>query len=115
MPSVVSAGGGQTLAIWRECHRADIATMACQRQKFLAIGSIPESSSAIPTSCRDDLPVRRIGKRQYSTFVTDQALHLYPPPFSREGKDVSAVSRRAVPVHEVWGVAQDFRAQLGIG
>lgn len=47
--------------------------------------------------------------------AADQALHLYPPPFSREGKDVSAVSRRAVPVHQVWGVAQDFRQQLGIG
>ena len=46
--------------------------------------------------------------------ATDQALHLYPPPFTKEGKDISTVSRRAVPVHELWGVSQDFRRQLGI-
>jgi hypothetical protein len=45
--------------------------------------------------------------------ATDQALQLYPPPFTQEGKDVSAVSRRAVPVHELWQVGQEFRRQLG--
>ena len=48
-------------------------------------------------------------------LAADQALYLYPPPFSREGKDVSTVNRGAVPVHEVWGIAQDLRRQLGIG
>ena len=51
---------------------------------------------------------------EIADLATDQALHLSPPPFTREGKDVSAVSRRAVPVHELWGVGQDFRRQLGI-
>ncbi|HEY0482747.1 MAG TPA: DUF2625 family protein [Kofleriaceae bacterium] len=31
----------------------------------------------------------------------DRALSLYPPPWTAEGKDVSRVSRRAVPVAEV--------------
>ena len=44
---------------------------------------------------------------------SDQALHLYPPPFTTEGADVSSASRRAVPVHEVWSVAMEFRRQLG--
>ena len=56
------------------------------------------------------------GWRDESTGVAaDRGLHLFPPPFTREGKDVSTVSRRAVPVHELWGVAQEFRRQLGVG
>ncbi|MDA0170102.1 DUF2625 family protein [Solirubrobacter taibaiensis] len=46
---------------------------------------------------------------------TDQALHLYPPPFTEQGADIAAVSRRPVPVHESWSVAQEFRRQLGPG
>ena len=45
---------------------------------------------------------------------TDHALHCYPPLFTKEGKDVAAASRRPVPVHELWELAQDFRRQLGI-
>jgi hypothetical protein len=51
---------------------------------------------------------------EIAEVAADQALHLYPPPFTQEGKDISAVSRRAVPVHELWGIGQDFRRQLGI-
>src|SRR3954452_1502336 len=51
---------------------------------------------------------------EIAAVTTDQALSLYPPPFTQEGKDVSSVSRRAVPVRELWGFAQDFRRQLGI-
>lgn len=43
----------------------------------------------------------------------DQALSLYPPPWTKEGKDLSLVSRRAVPAHEVWAMQQDFMRQLG--
>jgi hypothetical protein len=43
----------------------------------------------------------------------DQALSLYPPPWTKEGKDLAKVSRRAVPAHEVWGLQQDFARQLG--
>jgi Protein of unknown function DUF2625 len=53
-------------------------------------------------------------REEIADVAADQALHLYPPPFAREGKDVSAVSRRAVPVHELWYLAQEFRRQLGI-
>jgi hypothetical protein len=47
------------------------------------------------------------------TVSGDQALHLYPPPWTKEGSDVSRVSRRIVPVHEVWTMQQDFVRQLG--
>jgi hypothetical protein len=43
------------------------------------------------------------------------ALHTdTPPPFTKEVKDVSAVTRRAVHVHELCGISQDFRRRLGI-
>ena len=34
----------------------------------------------------------------------DRGLLLWPPPATREGKDVAAVSRREVPVAELWGL-----------
>lgn len=43
----------------------------------------------------------------------DQALSLYPPPWTSEGKDLSRVSRRAVSVREVWSLQQDIARQLG--
>jgi hypothetical protein len=43
----------------------------------------------------------------------DQALHLYPPPWTTEGNDISRVSRRIVPAHEIWTMQQDFVRQLG--
>jgi hypothetical protein len=43
----------------------------------------------------------------------DQALSLYPPPWTTEGKDVSQVSRRAIPAREVWALQQDLARQLG--
>jgi hypothetical protein len=53
-------------------------------------------------------------REEIADVATGRALHLYPPPFAREGKDVSAVSRRAVPVHALWYCGQEFRRQLGI-
>lgn len=43
----------------------------------------------------------------------DRALSLHPPPWTKEGKDLSKVSRRAVPAREVWAMQQDFVRQLG--
>lgn len=45
----------------------------------------------------------------------DRALSLYPPPWVAEGKDVSRVSRRVVPVAEVWRLQAHFAAQLAGG
>ena len=53
-------------------------------------------------------------REEIASLPSDHGLHLYPPPFSAEGADVAAVSRRSVPVHELWYVAQEFRRQLGI-
>jgi hypothetical protein len=43
----------------------------------------------------------------------DRALHLHPPLRTKEGKDVSKVSRRAVPAAELWHLHVDMVAQLG--
>jgi hypothetical protein len=42
----------------------------------------------------------------------DRTLSLWPPPWTVEGKDVSKVSRRAVPATEMWALLQDTGAQL---
>jgi hypothetical protein len=42
----------------------------------------------------------------------DRALSLYPPPWTVEGKDVSKVSRRGVPVGELFHMQMDVRSQL---
>jgi hypothetical protein len=43
----------------------------------------------------------------------DRALHLYPPPCTVEGKDVSKVSRRPVPAAELWHFHLEMLSQLG--
>jgi hypothetical protein len=44
----------------------------------------------------------------------DQAIHTYPPLFTKQGQDIAAASRRAVPIGELWTLWLDFREQLGI-
>ncbi|GAA5181172.1 DUF2625 domain-containing protein [Rugosimonospora acidiphila] len=46
-------------------------------------------------------------------LTPDQGISAWPPPFSREGKDVSAASRKAVPLAEVVSFYQDTADQLG--
>lgn len=41
-----------------------------------------------------------------------RGLHLYPPPWSVEGRDVGAASRRPVPLVELWGMAVEQRKKL---
>ena len=42
----------------------------------------------------------------------DQALCLYPPPWCKEGQDVSKVARGMVSAHELWGIQHEFAEQL---
>lgn len=41
-----------------------------------------------------------------------RGLHLYPPPWSVEGRDLGAASRRDVPLVELWGLAWEQRRRL---
>jgi hypothetical protein len=42
----------------------------------------------------------------------DQALSLYPPPWTVEGKDLSKVSRRPASAAELWNLQQELAAKL---
>ncbi|MEV0426606.1 DUF2625 family protein [Micromonospora sp. NPDC050495] len=46
-------------------------------------------------------------------LAPDQAFSVWPPPFTREGKDLSVVSRMAVPLAEAVSFYQDAARQLG--
>jgi hypothetical protein len=43
----------------------------------------------------------------------DQGIHTFPPPSTVEGKDLAAVSRRAVPMTELVAFHLDTARQLG--
>jgi hypothetical protein len=47
-----------------------------------------------------------------SALGGDQALSLYPPPWSAEGKDVAKVARGVVPAAELWLLQMEMVAQL---
>lgn len=44
----------------------------------------------------------------------NQGIFCLPALFTKEGKDLNKVSRKAVPIAELWGLHNDFRRQLGI-
>jgi len=50
-----------------------------------------------------------------SRLATDQGVSAWPPPWTKEGKDLSQVSRRAVPLREIIEVQFDFARQLEKG
>jgi hypothetical protein len=49
---------------------------------------------------------------EVAQVASDRALSLYPPPWTVEGKDVSKVSRGAVPVGQLFHMQMDVRSQL---
>lgn len=53
-------------------------------------------------------------EREAAELTPGDGLHLYPPPWSEEGADVAAASRRAVPVTELWALAQQHRSELDV-
>lgn len=44
-----------------------------------------------------------------------QGMSVYPPPLSREGKDIAAVSRRVVTVQELFSFYDGAARQIGTG
>ncbi len=43
----------------------------------------------------------------------NQCFAFYPFLWTKEGKDINKVSRKIVPVQEVWGFSQDMKRQIG--
>ncbi|PVU82034.1 hypothetical protein DDP54_02305 [Cellulomonas sp. WB94] len=59
-------------------------------------------------------PLRWSGwQDEVAALRADQGLSIYPPPFSREGQDIAAASRRAVPVRELVYFYDEAARQLG--
>lgn len=51
-------------------------------------------------------------EREVAALGLDRGIHCYPPLWTTEGRDVSAVSRASVPLRELWGVARSTHEQL---
>ena len=45
--------------------------------------------------------------------LVDEGLSIWPPPFTREGQDIGAASRRPVPITELLAFYDDAARQLG--
>lgn len=52
-------------------------------------------------------------EQEVGALTVDQGLSLYPPPFTAEGKDLATVTRRPVPIGELFGYYDDAARQLG--
>ncbi|WP_189192788.1 DUF2625 family protein [Micromonospora fulviviridis] len=50
---------------------------------------------------------------EVAALAPDQGLSVWPPPFTKEGKDLSVVSRKAVSLAEAVSFYQDAARQLG--
>lgn len=51
-------------------------------------------------------------KEEVSKINGDQAFHIMPPLWTKEGKDFNKHSRKAVPIEEIWEVRMHIRKQL---
>ncbi|RZU77422.1 uncharacterized protein DUF2625 [Micromonospora kangleipakensis] len=50
---------------------------------------------------------------EVASVALDQGTSAWPPPWTREGKDLSAMSRKAIPLAELVSAQQDLARQLG--
>ncbi|MGC5030683.1 DUF2625 family protein [Micromonospora sp. DT229] len=50
---------------------------------------------------------------EVASIALDQGIHTWPPPWTSEGKDLSAVSRKPIRLAELVSVQQEFARQLG--
>ncbi|MFE9688702.1 DUF2625 family protein [Micromonospora sp. NPDC005806] len=50
---------------------------------------------------------------EVATLALDQGFSVFPPPFTKEGQDLSVVSRKAVPLAQAVSFYQDAARQLG--
>jgi hypothetical protein len=53
-------------------------------------------------------------KEEVATLNGDKVFNFYPYLWTKEGKDINKVSRKAIPVDEQYTLNLDFRKQLGI-
>jgi len=53
-------------------------------------------------------------KKEVAAIRGDQTFNFYPPLFTKEGKDFTKVSRKAVPAEEQYIYTMDMKKQLGV-
>jgi hypothetical protein len=53
-------------------------------------------------------------RKETDSLSGDQTFNFFPPLFTKEGKDLSKSSRKAVPVEEQYSYTLDMKRQLGI-
>jgi hypothetical protein len=53
-------------------------------------------------------------RKEIDSLSGDQTFHFFPPLFTKEGKDLSKSSRKAVSIEEQYSYTLDMRRQLGI-
>ncbi|WP_207496768.1 DUF2625 domain-containing protein [Aridibaculum aurantiacum] len=53
-------------------------------------------------------------KEEVKTLSGDKTFNFFPPLWTKEGKDMKKVSRRAIPVEEQYSFSLEMRKQLGI-
>jgi len=51
---------------------------------------------------------------EVSDLSGDKIFNFFPPLWTKEGKDVNKVSKRAIPIEEQYSLNLDFRKQLGL-
>lgn len=49
---------------------------------------------------------------EVTPLTVDRGIHPFPPPFTREGRDLGSVSRRVVPVAELFSLYQAAAVEL---
>ena len=53
-------------------------------------------------------------RQEVAKLNSNQGISCVPFLFTPEGKNLNKVSRKPVPIAELWGLHNDFRQQLGI-
>ena len=78
-------------------------------------GHVDFVSAAIGGHLADTFaPLRWSGwRKEVGRLLPDQGVAAYPPPFSQEGKDIGAATRRPVPVQELIHFYDEAARQLG--
>ena len=107
---VFAVDGGLNVGVGEVCHRGPDTL----RWEGLGAGHGAFVASLLAGHLDDFWgPLRWPGwEQEVEPIGLTQGLPLYPPPFTREGQDLSAISRRAVPFSELLSFYDTAAGQL---
>jgi hypothetical protein len=52
-------------------------------------------------------------EREVESLTLAQGMSFYPPPWTKEGRELAETSRRPAPLRELWSLAKSIHEQLG--